>query len=324
MSMLAMVDRIGSPDRPWDTHEHTQHSHPTTTDLAEFHDLKDIFVTEGAITTKAGWDGIPKLHMLSHYAFLIREYGTPDGYNTELSERLHIDYVKIPYRASNKVDPIHQMITHLQRCEAWAVQRYRLEKAGLIKPDRRRLRRGEQELDDEDEEPTVNASEQEDDEDETREAHEHDQAQLTSTRKPKLNHTMPKYHPDPTLFIANKPTKSSVPAQEFIRRHEAPDFVNAVKRYVSQLPGGAEHARLLSEDFRFNIWARLSLVHDPLPFAPLVGGRSDLVRARPATAANGLTRRRPSAFDTVLMEVNPAAQGINREIIFFFAHASRN
>ncbi|KAG9122075.1 hypothetical protein FRC07_001690 [Ceratobasidium sp. 392] len=218
-------------------------------DLVEFHELKEIFVLKRAITSKAGWDGIPKLHMLSHYAFLIQEYGTPDGYSTELSERLHIDYVKIPYRASNKVDPTYQMITHLQRCEAWAMQRHRLEEAGLIEPERRRLRQGEQDEEEEEDGPTADVLEQDEDEDEIREAREHDRVQLTSTRKREPNHTMPEYHPDPTLFIAGRPTRSGVPAREIALRHEAPGFVDAVKRYVSQLPGGTEHGRLLSEDF---------------------------------------------------------------------------
>ncbi|QRV84095.1 hypothetical protein RhiJN_12111 [Ceratobasidium sp. AG-Ba] len=40
-------------------------------DLAEFHRVKHIFVLEGAIDTEDGYDGIPKIHMLSHYVHLI-------------------------------------------------------------------------------------------------------------------------------------------------------------------------------------------------------------------------------------------------------------
>jgi hypothetical protein len=97
--------------------------------LAEFHNLTDIFVTKGAVTTKHGWNDIPKLHMLIHYAHMIREYGTTDGFNTESSERLHIDYVKLGYRASNKVEPVQQMIIYLQQREAWAMLRQSLEDA---------------------------------------------------------------------------------------------------------------------------------------------------------------------------------------------------
>jgi hypothetical protein len=44
--------------------------------------------------------------------------GTADGYNSEVSERLHIDYAKEGYRASNKKDYIKQMTVWLGRQEA--------------------------------------------------------------------------------------------------------------------------------------------------------------------------------------------------------------
>ncbi|KAI0693079.1 hypothetical protein BC835DRAFT_1306895 [Cytidiella melzeri] len=43
------------------------------------------------------------------------ELGVPDGYNTESPERLHIDFAKIAYRASNKKDYIKQMTKWLER-----------------------------------------------------------------------------------------------------------------------------------------------------------------------------------------------------------------
>jgi hypothetical protein len=45
---------------------------------------------------------IPKLHALLHYVNCIRSLGSADGYNTESPERLHIDFAKEAYRASNK------------------------------------------------------------------------------------------------------------------------------------------------------------------------------------------------------------------------------
>ena len=44
--------------------------------------------------------------------------GSADGYNTEFSERLHINYAKEGYRASNKHDYIEQMTLWLQCQEA--------------------------------------------------------------------------------------------------------------------------------------------------------------------------------------------------------------
>ena len=60
---------------------------------------------------------IPKLHAVLHYVDCIRSLGLADGYNTGSPERLHIDYVKEAYRASNKRDYIEQMAIWL---EAWS------------------------------------------------------------------------------------------------------------------------------------------------------------------------------------------------------------
>jgi hypothetical protein len=54
---------------------------------------------------------IPKFHSLIHYVSAICSHGTLDGYNTESSERLHIDFAKIPFRAGNKCDYTVQMTT---------------------------------------------------------------------------------------------------------------------------------------------------------------------------------------------------------------------
>ncbi|KAG8729886.1 hypothetical protein FRC10_003320, partial [Ceratobasidium sp. 414] len=291
-------------------------------DLARFHELKEIFVSDGGVRD---WDGIPKLHMLSHYTYLIREFGTTDGYNTETSERLHIDYVKVFYRASNKVDPIEQMITNLQRREAWAMQRVRLEGQGVIPKRRRSLRAGEEEFEGTEGARHNEASNAGDCEDTTSEeedggvdgwdGEEVDCAggdglvALPSRRK--HCHDQDEYHPNPTIIHAKRPTKPSVSGRDIINRHGAPDFIDAVKRYVSQLPNAEEHARILSEDFQFGVWTRLSLVHDPLPSAPLVGCKTDLVRARPASLGRRLNHRQENVFDTILLEVAPQSQGIH-------------
>ena len=53
-----------------------------------------------------------------HYIEAISSRGSADGYNTEASERLHIDYAKEGYRASNKKDYIKQMTVWLGHQEA--------------------------------------------------------------------------------------------------------------------------------------------------------------------------------------------------------------
>jgi hypothetical protein len=66
---------------------------------------------------------LPKLHSAGHYDPSIRLFGTTDNYNTEQTERLHIEFAKEAYRASNKKDYHEQMIYWLQRRETmWEIK----------------------------------------------------------------------------------------------------------------------------------------------------------------------------------------------------------
>ncbi|THG92911.1 hypothetical protein EW026_g8163 [Hermanssonia centrifuga] len=84
--------------------------------LNNFHAHKQIFIDLGARFPEHF--NIPKYHMLEHYVELILKFGSADGFNTEWSERLHIDYAKDGYRASNKKDYTAQMTKWLSRQEA--------------------------------------------------------------------------------------------------------------------------------------------------------------------------------------------------------------
>ncbi|KAJ3477772.1 hypothetical protein NLI96_g10232 [Meripilus lineatus] len=99
--------------------------------LDEFHKNKQIFVTTGARDVNGDDFNLPKLHFLEHYVYFIRRYGTTDNYNTEATERLHIDLVKDAFRATNHKDHVEQMVRWLSRREkvnvfservAWAVE----------------------------------------------------------------------------------------------------------------------------------------------------------------------------------------------------------
>ncbi|KAG1830781.1 Zn-finger domain-containing protein [Suillus variegatus] len=82
--------------------------------LAVFHANKDILQE---LEVRDHFN-IPKLHQISHFVKSITLFGSTDGFNTELPERLHIDFAKDAYRASNKRDYEEQMALWLQRQEA--------------------------------------------------------------------------------------------------------------------------------------------------------------------------------------------------------------
>ncbi|TDL13854.1 hypothetical protein BD410DRAFT_708429, partial [Rickenella mellea] len=81
--------------------------------LQTFHQHKEIFVTLGIREHFK----IPKLHSLLHFSSSIRLFGSTDNYNTEMFERLHIDFAKEAYRASNHRDERPQMLRWLERRE---------------------------------------------------------------------------------------------------------------------------------------------------------------------------------------------------------------
>lgn len=81
--------------------------------LAAFHDHKAVFVDLGVRENF----NLPKLHSLTHYMSSIQLFGTTDNYNTEQSERLHIDLAKDAYRATNRKDEYAQMTAWLERRE---------------------------------------------------------------------------------------------------------------------------------------------------------------------------------------------------------------
>ncbi len=84
--------------------------------LDQFHENKEIFIKLEA--RNQDHFNIPKIHSMEHYKDLIQLFGSADGYNTESPERLHINYAKDAYRASNRKDYTQQMTWWLQRQEA--------------------------------------------------------------------------------------------------------------------------------------------------------------------------------------------------------------
>lgn len=58
-----------------------------------------------------------KVHAVSHYSECIRRSGSPIEYSANIYEQLHIQLMKLAYRASNKRDAIEQIVNHNRRLE---------------------------------------------------------------------------------------------------------------------------------------------------------------------------------------------------------------
>ncbi|KEP46797.1 hypothetical protein V565_181170 [Rhizoctonia solani 123E] len=81
--------------------------------LNRFHESKNVFIK---YDVRTDFD-INKVHAMSHYVEAILELGAADAYNTETPERLHIEFAKRAYKATNRKNFFEQMTTYLERRE---------------------------------------------------------------------------------------------------------------------------------------------------------------------------------------------------------------
>jgi hypothetical protein len=84
---------------------YAQFQQHTTKTLAALQRSLEVFHEHKNVLIKLGIQdhfNIPKFHNIQHYVACIISLGSADGYNTEFPERLHIDFAKDTYEASNK------------------------------------------------------------------------------------------------------------------------------------------------------------------------------------------------------------------------------
>lgn len=258
--------------------------------LDDFHQYKDVFIRLGARSPPHF--NIPKYHMLEHYVALIRNFGSADGFNTEWSERLHIDYAKDAYRASNKKDYIAQMTTWLSRQEA--VDRFSVYLEWF--------RNGEyqpqlvHELDPLPAGPTVP-------EDEPNSSVDSDGEDLEQAAPDDLKAT--DYH------VARRHPRHlrSVPATKIIQDHGASQFIPALHAFLtthgSEIP-----------PYNFDVFDLYKQIDLRLPEIPEVSTQRqklrNVVRASPPIPATGRKQREPAHLDCALVhtgEVNEHTDG---------------
>lgn len=96
----------------------------TTTTLIElektlelFHDAREVFIKTGI---REPGSVPPRQHSLVHYPHLIREFGSPNGLCSSITESKHIKAVKEPWRRSNRWNALSQMLVTNQRLDKLA------------------------------------------------------------------------------------------------------------------------------------------------------------------------------------------------------------
>jgi hypothetical protein len=281
--------------------------------LDTFHRLKRVVVRLGMLDSESRFDWIPKLHMIGHYGHSIREFGTPDGYNSETPERLHIEFAKKGWQASNRRDPIPQIITFVQRREAIKIHRMLLndlhgEKEGqgdgwghgidMVGGDANDEDEDEDEDDEDDEyDDVVDGHEDEADEDEAPD-------ELSDIA-----------YPRPARSIALSPTRAKLSGNVLIKDYGASDLIPALRKFLAPKARALQERISVQPSDIFNVWHKISLHHLPLPFALGEPLHRDVIRAQ-APVYDGCGRlQRPGFFDTALFLNDPTRSGIHRRCI---------
>lgn len=233
---------------------------------------------------------IPKLHALVHYTRMIRLHGTPDGYNTECPERLHIDYVKKGFRASNKRNYIQQMQTTLSRMEAVDI---RQNFVIWLRP----------ELDSDIEGSDEDAVAEESSDSDTAQASQIGECLEPGSVEEDLElvgeHLITKVQQS-VLSYPKTPSFPNVPQRIIVQACGATQFFDCVKAYIRQARGLGAHLGSLVEHDRFDLFKRVT-VHLGSPFDP-DEEILDTVRATPKKTPGALSKSLSvPCFDTVLV-----------------------
>ncbi|KAJ7666569.1 hypothetical protein DFH06DRAFT_984376 [Mycena polygramma] len=239
-----------------------------------FHSHKQVFVD---LQIREHFN-IPKIHAMQHYVDSIRRLGTTDGYNTESPERLHIDFAKKAYRASNRRDYTEQMALWLQRQEAMALRVSYLQWLVLQGC------------------PTANDSDDESDDTDDEEGAANSAAAV-------VVHLPPTVLPTRAYSIAKSPTSKNITVAQLQATHGAVDLIPALTVFLKTHFKSSPFTPGLYD--RFDIFNQIT-VH--LPPNRYLGEqkRNSRIRAVAAVAPKGRRLGSPAVFDTALVIEDPS------------------
>ncbi|KAJ6517196.1 hypothetical protein C8R47DRAFT_1181632 [Mycena vitilis] len=97
--------------------------------LARYHQERTIFVESGVCPN--GFC-LPRQHSLTHYRYLVQEFGAPNGLCSSITESKHIKAVKQPWRRSSRYQALSQMLTINDRLDKLAAARVDFVERGMM------------------------------------------------------------------------------------------------------------------------------------------------------------------------------------------------
>ncbi|KIJ12363.1 hypothetical protein PAXINDRAFT_83109 [Paxillus involutus ATCC 200175] len=99
--------------------------------LHKFHTNREAFRDSGIRPT--GFS-LPRQHSLTHYLYMIQEFGAPNRLCSSITELRHITAVKRPWRHSNRYEALRQMLLTIQWLDKLAGARVEFVDRGMLPP----------------------------------------------------------------------------------------------------------------------------------------------------------------------------------------------
>jgi hypothetical protein len=96
--------------------------------VERFHREREIFIE----TDVRSDFSLPRQHSITHYRFLIQQFGAPNGLCSSITENRHISAVKEPWRRSNRNQALGQMLLTNQRLDKLAASRVDFSSRGML------------------------------------------------------------------------------------------------------------------------------------------------------------------------------------------------
>jgi hypothetical protein len=98
--------------------------------LRRFHIERLVFVRDGVREDDSF--SLPRQHALIHFVLGIRNFGSPNGLDTSITESKHIDAVKKPWRRSNRNHALEQILITNTRMYKLAAARIEFGRKGML------------------------------------------------------------------------------------------------------------------------------------------------------------------------------------------------
>lgn len=216
---------------------------------------------------------IPKIHSMEHYIASIISRGSADGYNSEHPERLHIDFVKVAYRASNKREYIQQMTVWLRRRDACHRFSQYLNWASPIESTHHKI-------------DPCHDDDDDDDQDNNNDYHSNDQNNYSDQALG-------------SSYSIAQTSPFTLPISTIVSEFGALNFIHCLSDFLRSSSSTSACIPPLRPDLKLPVFKQFTIHIQPVPQVTQDVTR-DVVHARRGVPRNGLTAAKSSRFDPVL------------------------